>query len=107
MIALRLVGNPRFKHDCSSCVYLGSTVIDSVERSGVEEFDLYVCPAKAPGAKAETVVARFGEDGNYHSGLEFGRTAFNNLPTMVYAGCGAIATAYALAKIHGWDCREE
>lgn len=103
-IKLRTTGNPFFDHDCTSCVYLGSVVIDSIDRSGVEEFDLYLHPVKV---EAETLIARFGKDGDYHSGATFARSSFEKLPEMVYAGCGAMATAYALAKINGWAIKEE
>lgn len=108
MIRLRTTGNPNFEHDCTSCVYLGSVNIDSVERNGVEEFDLYVCPKKELGpSRAETLIARFGKDGDYHSGRNFGRRSFEKLPAMVYAGCGAMATVFALAKIYGWIVESE
>lgn len=93
----RNTGNPFFEHDCSSCVYLGSVVVECPDKNGREEFDLYICP------KEPTVIARWSSDGpDYHSGLEFGKSAFDKLPEMAYAGCGAIAVAYAMAKIHGW-----
>lgn len=45
---------PRYEHDCRSCRYLGQW----------NEFDLYYCPQQG----LQTVVARFGKDGDYASG---------------------------------------
>lgn len=104
MIRLRTTGNPFFEHDCTTCVYLGSVTIDSIEKNGVEDFDLYVHPV---GTGVDTLVARFGPDGEYHSGINFAVSSFEKLPEMVYAGCGAMATAYALAKINSWTVNRE
>lgn len=46
---------PRYAHeDCKSCIFLGS----------FHEYDLYVC------VSAPTIIARFGDAGEYISGLE-------------------------------------
>lgn len=47
-------GEPRYKHDCESCIFLGS----------YKQYDLYVCLHRP------TIIARFGELGEYDSGLE-------------------------------------
>lgn len=45
---------PRYIHDCDSCIYLGQ----------YKEFDLYYCPGEP------TVVCRYSDDGpDYGSGL--------------------------------------
>lgn len=49
---------PRYEHDCENCKPLGA----------FKEFDLYVCPTQITGP---TVIARFGTDGDYKSGLCF------------------------------------
>ncbi len=48
------------EHDCECCHYLGS------EKKKKEELDYYVCDQ---GDKRPTVIARFGVDGDYYSGL--------------------------------------
>jgi hypothetical protein len=50
---------PRYPHNCSSCVPLGEH----------EEYDLYFCKQ---GGVMDTVIARYGVDGEYVSGLSFG-----------------------------------
>lgn len=52
---------PRFVHDCACCIYLG----DFSENG--KTVDLY---AHASG-ETPTVIARYGADGDYHSGLSF------------------------------------
>jgi len=53
---------PRYKHDCSNCMFLGNFILDIT-------YDLYVCSA---GKNISTVVARYSSDGpDYLSGLEF------------------------------------
>ena len=49
---------PRHPHDCECCTFLGHH----------EEYDLYHCKQ---GGFGDTVVARFGENGDYSSGLNF------------------------------------
>jgi hypothetical protein len=49
--------NPKYKHDCDQCIYLGI----------YEDYDLYFCKQ---GGKSPTVLARFGNAGpEYLSGL--------------------------------------
>lgn len=48
---------PRYQHDCDKCHSLGP----------YQEYDLYVCPEGID----PTVIARFGPDGDYLSGLCF------------------------------------
>lgn len=47
-------GEPRYKHDCESCIFLGE----------FRQYDLYVC------VSSPTIIARFGAGGEYDSGLE-------------------------------------
>jgi hypothetical protein len=55
-----------YKHDCSRCVYLGEYRYTGCnERYGVDVLDLYFCPGEP------TVIARYGVDGEYSSGLIF------------------------------------
>lgn len=53
---------PQHKHECDYCCFLGR----------FENYDLYFCKQK--GAFAETVIARFGELGDYYSGMCFAST---------------------------------
>lgn len=46
----------RHEHDCSKCKFLGQ----------FKEYDLYFCPTEP------TLIARYGPDGEYRSGLSFG-----------------------------------
>lgn len=48
------------EHDCDCCHYLGSEIKNK------DELDYYVCHQ---GGGMSTVIARFGEDGDYYSGL--------------------------------------
>ena len=54
----------RYEHDCDNCCPLGE----------YQEFDLYYCPQSG----IPTVIARFGEDGEYYSGLNFA----DNIPAL-------------------------
>ena len=48
---------PQHKHDCSQCTFLGR----------YNEYDLYFCHQNG----MPTIIARYGEAGNYMSGLSF------------------------------------
>lgn len=54
---------PRWEHDCSDCTWLGP----------LNSADLYACiTGYGPdNLKIETVIARYGPEGEYRSGLEF------------------------------------
>lgn len=52
---------PRYQHDCDHCVYLGN----------YEKCDLYVCVGKAQNEIDCTVIARYGDQGDYTSGICF------------------------------------
>jgi hypothetical protein len=47
------MANPRYIHDCEECVFLGTH----------SKYDLYYCKANP------TVIARYGTEGDYTSGL--------------------------------------
>lgn len=50
---------PQFEHNgCKSCVFLGTIITD-------KEYDLYYCKQ----ISIPTVIARFGIDGDYCSGM--------------------------------------
>lgn len=53
---------PLFEHDCEDSVFLGYCLVDDKHR-----YDLYHCK----GRVENTVIARFGEYGDYFSGLAF------------------------------------
>lgn len=52
---------PIFEHDCTACVYLGSDF----------DHDFYICSNKDEHPCLSTLIARYGVDGDYSSGLEF------------------------------------
>lgn len=54
--------NQFHKHDCECCHYLGSDAKNN------HLFDYYVCEQ---GGVIPTVIARYGNEGNYASGLDF------------------------------------
>ena len=51
--------NPRYPHDCNRCVFLGYH----------GKYDLYVCIGKV--SISTTIIARYGIEGDYYSGLPF------------------------------------
>lgn len=59
---------PFHKHDCDNCIYLGS------DEEGSEEnvkTDYYFCHHKGDHPCLATLIARYGEYGDYSSGLDF------------------------------------
>jgi len=56
---------PFHSHDCEECTHLKSVSQDNVN------YDLYFCTQGSDNPYRHTVIARFGEDGDYSSGLEF------------------------------------
>jgi len=54
---------PRYNHDCNHCVFLGR----------YKKFDLYVCVGSERTGKKfdDTIIARYGVDGDYYSGMAF------------------------------------
>lgn len=56
---------PRFKHECKHCVFLGAHIHNQ------RWHDLYYCPANLG---EPTVIARYGEGGDYMSGMCFAGT---------------------------------
>lgn len=81
---------PKFKHDCTSCVYLGH----------FEDHDLYYCP------NDPTVIARFGDEGpDYGSGLPFAETPLAELSEDQGPGSGRVhrllRVAWLIAKDTG------
>jgi hypothetical protein len=59
----------RHKHDCSKCTPLGI----------FEDYDLYYCDSTET-----TLIARFGEDGDYKSGLCSGETGIDPVLAIAY-----------------------
>lgn len=62
--ALPIVGKPIHKHDCNCCTFLGNSKDEQYD------FDLYYCPQGG----MPTLIARFGENGDYVSGMSFADT---------------------------------
>lgn len=54
---------PLHEHDCERCIYLG----------GYNNHDLYACPefSSESSVLPPTVIARYGPDGDYYSGIVF------------------------------------
>jgi hypothetical protein len=52
---------PVYKHDCSACIFLGTYRHDGTR------YDLYYCNKGIP-----TVIARYGIEEKYMSGIQFG-----------------------------------
>lgn len=67
--------NKFHNHDCECCHYLGS------ESTAKDNMDYYVCEQ---GGAIPTVIARFGDDGDYYSGIyavkELARNFIKNNP---------------------------
>ena len=60
---------PKYKHDCSNCIFLGSFTTEKVSYKNI--YDLYYHPNEEPVFRS--LVARYGsEGGNYLSGMIFG-----------------------------------
>jgi len=72
---------PIHEHDCSQCVYLGTS----------RGRDLYFCD----GHRSPTVISRSGPDGEYESGIEFA----DKEPTLALALIRAIRLGYADIEI--------
>lgn len=71
----------RFKNECPRCISLGT----------FEEYDLYYCRG---GLEGETVLARFGDGGQYSSGLGSNIPALKEAERRLrLAGADAIAGA--------------
>lgn len=62
---------PYHFHDCSSCIFLGS--VHNKEEGAKENdmVDLYFHPCEGKRDNECTLIARYGEDGDYSSGLCF------------------------------------
>jgi hypothetical protein len=71
---------PKHEHDCDACVYLGSD----------QWYDYYFCPRGD-----QTLIARYGPDGQYDSGMCF------------YGRNGSITEAGNRAIARGLITREE
>jgi hypothetical protein len=73
-----LTSTPLYDHDCDACTYLGT----------VDGHDLYFCDGTD-----KTLIARYGIDGDYKSGLHM-------------VGCDFhISTAYRVAYFAGYISR--
>ena len=60
----------RHPHDCEKCSPLGQ----------YNDYDLYYCDQGG----WPTVIARYGIDGEYRSGLEFGKTGVDPILSLAY-----------------------
>lgn len=90
---------PYFAHDCDGCTYLGSIIF-----ANDDKFDLYHC--MQAGAFGATTIARFGKDGDYMSGVEFGRRFFENPDKAKTEAWQAHGIAYYIAKCLGLNVEE-
>lgn len=73
------------EHDCDECTYLGT----------LEDHDLYICE-RGPG---KTLIARFGIDGDYKSGLHCVGSDFHITTAYRVAYFAGYIGAYDLPKI--------
>lgn len=64
------VTDARYHHDCDQCVSLGH----------FHEYDLYYCPQDG----MPTVIARYGNAGQYRSGLVFGKSGADPILAVAY-----------------------
>lgn len=64
---------PRYVHDCYKCEFLGV----------FKNYDLYYCGAEP--VSGQTLIARYGPDGDYISGFESGRSGFHPILAVAYA----------------------
>lgn len=55
---------PQHKHDCNNCTFLGTFINNDI----VPNYDLYYCPQ----GSNPTIIARYGKDVRYMSGMQFG-----------------------------------
>lgn len=60
---------PYHEHDCDNCIYLGSS--QEGEGEDMIKTDYYFCHRKDSHPCLSTLIARYGEFGDYSSGLEF------------------------------------
>ncbi len=70
--------SPIYPHDCEKCQFLGT----------YDGHDLYFCPCSMP-----TVIARYGLDGDYQSGLTFGEATLTEEFAILH-----LRVAYLIAK---------
>lgn len=72
------MATPRYTHDCEECVFLGTH----------SKYDLYYCGANP------TVIARYGTEGDYNSGLACASTN----PVLAIATVKAIVAGLLTAE---------
>ena len=73
---------PQFEHDCDHCIFLGR----------YDGQDLYFHPQRSQ-IQGDTVISRYGVDGDYSSGLMFGKEKKLGDP-----GIQHLRVAYLLAR---------
>lgn len=79
---------PRYKHDCTSCLFLGQ----------LDKYDLYICPKEVSGP---TPVCRYGNEGwEYKSGMPF---ADQDIEPYATAKRRAIAAGLLLSDEPVWN----
>lgn len=60
---------PYHEHDCDKCIYLGSDL--EGEGDEIVKYDFYFCHKEGQHPCLSTLIARYGEFGDYSSGLDF------------------------------------
>ncbi len=68
---------PHYEHDCNTCVFLGTYTNPDTS----DKFDLYYHPVDAHSF-GETIIARYGIEGDYISGLTL--VGFDRTLTVAY-----------------------
>jgi len=64
------MSGPIFPHDCKACVYLATITAGGGWRDVV---DLYYHPGSPNTTETGTVISRYGDDGDFSSGLSLAR----------------------------------
>ena len=82
-------GEPRFKHDCSACVFLGHWLGS----------DLYVCSASCTRIAGWTnCIARYGDKGHLYTSLSMSTDAWNE----EYAKGGTVRQSVPGVLLEAW-----
>lgn len=77
---------PYWLHDCADCIFLGGYIYLD------DRYDLYFCTQRIG---RPTLLARFGKNADYFSGLDWGKSQFRGHTTH------PMAAAFMLAKLRG------
>lgn len=82
---------PLYVHDCDCCKFLGRFSWAQPGSEKADDYDLYY-HGNGKNSDGETVIARFGRDGDYYSGIWSSYTA--NIVPLVIARIRAVEAGY-------------